>query len=221
MIFRHVTAIVLATAWLISAGCGAGPRMSARASREVIYSRPPAHAAASLEAPREAVAALQTCADRYAPHLSSDMYAILFDVEKNTSGQITAVKIKDSMLNGSDIEECLTGVLELMVVPGTATNTRHNVSTQSRSMIGVVQAAAAPIALLPIVLVAAGVTILVGVTIYVATQAIDAGSETARCREVKEKCIAHCSGPAGLPAPGGGRFRGCMRECMESQGCSF
>jgi hypothetical protein len=46
-------------------------------------------------------------------------------------------------------------------------------------------------------------------------------AERARCREVKEKCIGHCSGPAGLPAPGGGRFRGCMRECMELQGCSF
>lgn len=45
--------------------------------------------------------------------------------------------------------------------------------------------------------------------------------EAQRCREVKEKCIDHCSGPAGLPAPGGGRFRGCMRECMEAQGCSY
>lgn len=44
--------------------------------------------------------------------------------------------------------------------------------------------------------------------------------EAQRCREVKERCIDHCSGPAGLPAPGGGRFRGCMRECMEAQGCS-
>lgn len=42
-----------------------------------------------------------------------------------------------------------------------------------------------------------------------------------QCREAKEKCIDHCSGPAGLPAPGGGRFRACMRVCMESHGCSY
>jgi hypothetical protein len=80
---------------------------------------------------------------------------------------------------------------------------RRDVSSQSRSVMGVVQAAAAPIALTPIVLFAGSVTILIGVTIYVASEAVDAVSEAQRCRAVKEQCIIHCSGPAGLPAPGG------------------
>ena len=41
-----------------------------------------------------------------------------------------------------------------------------------------------------------------------------------RCRKVKEHCINYCS-EHGLPAPGGGRFRRCMRECMQRAGCYY
>lgn len=126
----------------------------------------------------------------------------------------------DFLIRGSALEACLAQALERMDLALNMLDAQR-VSPQSHASRGVVQVAAAPIALAPIVLVAAGVTILVGVTIYVATEAIDVASESNRCRQVKEKCIDHCSGLAGLPAPGGGRFRGCMRECMEAQGCSY
>ena len=192
-----VTRLLFALSWL---GCAAAP--ARYESAHVSPEEPQPYRGVSVEAPQETLAGLQVCVDRHAPRLPSEMYAILFDIQANSNGQIATVKIKDSMLNGVDIEGCLTEVLQRMVLPPAAT--RRNVSVQSRSMAGVVQAAAAPISLLPIALVAGGVTILVGVTIYVATEAVDAASESLRCREVKEKCIDHCSGPAGLPAPGGG-----------------
>ena len=37
-------------------------------------------------------------------------------------GKVTKVQIKDSMLGGSEIEACLTGALEQMAVPASATS---------------------------------------------------------------------------------------------------
>lgn len=221
MSYRSSRSAVLILLLLTCVACSSDPGARVRAVPDTVLPEPQSKMYGNAEVPRETAVALQRCADRHASRLSADSSAILFDVKVNSSGQTTAVNIKDSMVAGSDIERCLTDVLERMVVPGVAMTAGHDVSPVSRSMVGVIQVAVAPIALTPIVLVAAGVTILVGVTIYVATEAIDAARESQRCREVKDKCIDHCSGPAGLPAPGGGRFRQCMRECMQSHGCSF
>lgn len=123
--------------------------------------------------------------------MPGDSYAILYDIEATKVG-ITAVKVKDSMVAGSDLEACLTSALERMNVPATALN-GQSVSPPSRSMVGVVQAAAAPIALAPIVLVVGGVAILVGVTIYVATTdvTVDDVLDAARRRRPinKNRCL--------------------------------
>jgi hypothetical protein len=89
-------------------------------------------------------------------------------------------------------------------------------SPESRRYVGN-PAAAALVALGPIALAAAGITFIVVATVYVVTEA---DAEKERCKKVKEACIEHCT-KWGLPAPGGGRFRSCMRECMEREGCSF
>jgi hypothetical protein len=83
-----------------------------------------------------------------------------------------------------------------MAVPKVATNTQHGVTPQSRGMVGIIQAAAAPIAMLPIVLVAAGVTIVLGVTIYVATGGTDV-IDAARRRQPKptlNRCLHAAAG---------------------------
>jgi hypothetical protein len=212
---------------LLGFGCGSDP------GYELVYVRsspnisapedrpdlPRANVMASIEAPRKTVVALQQCAERYSSTSPQTSLAVLFDIEVTAEGKPNAVRIKDSMLDGNDLERCFAGELERMSMPSAAN--RRNVSSPSRSVVSVVQAAAAPIALAPIVLVAGTVTILLGITIYVASEAVDAVSEAQRCRAVKEQCINHCSGPAGLPAPGGGRFRRCMHDCMQAQGCSF
>jgi hypothetical protein len=185
-------------------------------SPEVLIPEQQSRRSSSPEAPRKTVVELQTCADRLAPGLSPEHYAVMVDIEVTKHGKPTAVKIKDSMLGGSPLEVCLTAALERMTVPATALNTQNG-APQSRSMVGVVQAAAAPIALLPIVIVSAGVTILVGVTIYVIAESL---TEKERCKQVKEFCISKCTDET-LPT---GTFNGdpffqCRRRCLEAANC--
>jgi hypothetical protein len=179
-------------------GCGSNPGDEPRASPQRIISGSQTSTLASAEAPRETVNELQVCVNRHAPGLSSDSYAILFDLEATKSGQVTAVKIKDSMVDGSDVEACITNVLKQMDA-SVATNMQHGATPQSRSVVGIVQAAAAPIALLPIALVAGGVTILLGVTIYVATGnvTVDDVLDAARRRRpkpTKNRCLDAAAG---------------------------
>ncbi len=89
----------------------------------------------------------------------------------------------------------------------------------SRADVGIVQAAAAPIAFLPIVLVAGGVTILVGVAVVVVAHAIDdVKAEKERCRQVNEACQIKCL-PTLKHSDFGNLFHRCMRQCREAAGC--
>ena len=166
----------------------------------------------SIEAPREVIAAMQLCADRFAPKLHGESFAVFFDVTVGATGN--TAKVKDSMLDGSPLEHCLATALERMDT-SVAVNLQPNVSPQSRSAVGVVQALAAPIALAPIALTAAGVTILIGVTIYVATGGLN---DSVHCREVKQDCIVTCNRK--LPTGDFGfRFWNCVNKCMRTAGC--
>ncbi len=169
-------------------GCASDPGYEYRPNPEVVVSEPQASAAQKPEAPGKTIAELQACADRYALRLSVDSAAIMYDIESSPY----SVKIKDSMINGSALEACLTRALEDMELTPNILDARR-VSPQSRSGLGVVQAVAAPIALLPIVLVAGGVTILVGVTIYVGAGAIDAVGKYRR-RPNKNRCLDAAAG---------------------------
>lgn len=150
----------------------------------------------SVEASPKLIAELQVCADRLAPTLpkTSDQYAVLYDL--TMTGETIIAKVKDSMIAGTELEKCLAKVLEGMNIPDSAMRTSR-VSSQSRSMVGVVQAAAAPIALLPIILVAGGFTILLGVTIYVAAEAVEDVIEAVRKnrpKPTKNRCLDAAAG---------------------------
>ncbi len=84
-VWRHAKPVVLAMVLLMVFGCGASPSVGDRANPAVVVSEPQTHTSASPEAPRATIVALQACADRYARRLSSDSYAILFDIEANTN----------------------------------------------------------------------------------------------------------------------------------------
>ena len=169
-------------------GCASDPGYEYRPSPEVVVSEPQPRATEPPAAPGKTIAELQACADRYALRLSVDSAAIRYDIEAKPY----SVKIKDSMMSGSALEACLTRALEDMELTPNILDAPR-VSPQSRSSLGVVQAAAAPIALLPIVLVAGGVTILVGVTIYVGAEAIDAVGKYRR-RPNKNRCLDAAAG---------------------------
>ena len=188
---KAISSLLAGALWSCSADPGYEPRHEPRESQPYV-TEDRLKPAPSLEAPRKTLGALQVCADRYAVRLSgkSDSYAVMVDLE--VAGDGATAKVKDSMIPGTELETCLTNVLERMDIPDSVART----SPQSRSMVGVVQAVAAPIALAPIVLVAGGVTILVGVTIYVAAGTLDA-TRVERCKlacdVVNRLCIARCT----------------------------
>ena len=194
------------------AGCASDPGYEYRPSPEVVASEPQPRSVAPPEAPGQTVADLQACADQYARRLSVDSASVVYDIEAKPF----SVKIKDSMIRGSELEACLTRALENMELTPNILNARR-ISPQSRSNLGIAQAAAAPIALAPIALVALGVTIIVAVTIYAATEA---ENERERCKKVLEFCIAKCTEET-LPT---GTFNGdpffqCRRRCLEAENC--
>jgi len=193
--------------------CGSDPGYEPRSSRQDIVVDDHPKAAVSVEAPRTTVDAMQICADRFAPKLRGESFAVLFDVNVGVNGN--TVKVKDSMLGGSPLESCLASAFERMEISDSIANMQQT-SASSRSMVGIVQAVAAPIALLPIALAAAGVTILVGATIHLATEAL---KERERCKKVKQGCIEDCSDDTlddGFHEP---MFTRCVRSCMEQANC--
>ena len=125
------------------------------------------------------------------------------------------------MISGSELEQCLTNALERIAVPDDVASTSH-VSPQSRSFLGVVQAAAAPIALLPIVLISGGITILVSVSIYVAEEVVEALRRKRRweneCQEELNKCLQTDLADEDGSVYGSHRCVMCWRECRNTKG---
>lgn len=151
---RLVSGLLMVALAACSADPGYEPRIEARESQPDITSDSlPRGTTKSIEAPHQLVVALQTCADKFAPRLpkSANHYAVQYHLDVDANG--TKANVKDSMIPGSDLESCLTKVFEGMDITESMVST-SSVSPASRSVVGVVQAAAAPIALLPIILVA-------------------------------------------------------------------
>ncbi len=177
---RVVSSVIAISLCACSADPGYEPRYEPQ--ERLVEAQPepqPQTTTSSIEAPSKLVSALQLCADRFAPKLpkTAEHYAIMYDV--NVDGNGITAKVKDSQITGTELESCLTKVLERMEITESMVSTSR-VSPKSRSVVGVVQAAAAPIALLPIILVAGGFTILLGVTIYVAVEAVEDVIEAVR-----------------------------------------
>jgi hypothetical protein len=132
------------------------------------------------------------------------------------------VKLHGATVRDGSLEACFKRALEAMVVPDEALRMRavRPVSggesmLWSRGDVGIVQAAAAPIALAPILIPALGVTIIVAISLDIirkATSGVD-------CKQVKQECIEYCSDVT-LPTPDfGWKFQKCKNECIEGRGC--
>lgn len=197
---KVVSCVVAIALCACSADPGYEPRYEPRESLLVtsdVRPEPPQTATKAIEAPQKLVASLQLCADRFAPRLagkSETHYAVKYDLNIDDNG--TSVKVNDSMIPGTELEACLTNVLENLEIHNSVSSI-SKMSPKSRSLVGVVQAAAAPIALLPIVLVAGGFTILLGVTLYVVAEAVEDVIEAIRKyrpKPTKNRCLDAAAG---------------------------
>ncbi|MDC3962304.1 hypothetical protein [Polyangium jinanense] len=183
--------------------------------------------------PASTVARLTECAEQGAGRLTDTHYAIMFDVAVKEDGEIHEAKIRESLIGDREIESCMTQALLAMSLPGvvtplrpSATVSRGTMSPDARVPMGNVLVLPVAVNLVPIVLVAAGVTIVVAVTVHaisgLATRddATDEEAEKERCKKVLEKCIEKCTREA-IPSgsPSGDPFFKCRRQCLQAENC--
>ena len=189
---RVVSGLVAISLAACSADPGYEPRYEPQERPLEAQPEPPQVTTRSIEASPKLVSALQLCADKFALRLpkSAEHYAIMYDVKMDGNG--TTAKVKDSMFAGTELEACLTSVLEGMEVPDSVMSTSQ-VSPNSRSLNGTAWALAGPVSLLPIILVAFGYTIVIGVTIYVAVEIVEAAKKW-RPKPTKNRCLDAAAG---------------------------
>jgi hypothetical protein len=174
---------------------------------------------------------LTACVERGVGRLSDSHYAIMFDVRADDDGDVRSVEIHDSILPDRAMESCMRRALQGMTVPSSIRAMRSSrsdgegvVAPGSRALVGnPLVLGGATVALGPVVIVAAGVTVLVAVTIYLVSEMSKpsdmADEEYERCHKVKDACQRECAHLMGVKKWHGDRYHKCVRECLEAENC--
>jgi hypothetical protein len=180
--------------------------------------------------PDATVAELRACAEKSKARLKESTYAFQFTVEVTEDGHAGRVRLKDSSPSDGEMESCMIGVLKDMQVPPSVVQAltpqaeAEAVSPGSRGLVGNPLAGGLIfVELVPVLVVAAGVTVIVGLSVYLAKEAIEAARwsrykscsdqhdrDRERCRKVrKATCwesamerLAYCNkhkGETGFP----------------------
>jgi len=183
--------------------------------------------------PAMTVERLQECATVYADQLDVDGSEFRYQININENGQKVNVTSAGIPAIAGNFAACTRIVLQDMAIPNWVLNMRRSpqlgISTGNTlptpALLGSATAVETVVDFGRLVVRAGGTTILLTITIGLAISGAmdiaEALDELERCKKVKERCLARSSVPAGLLGPRGGKFRRCMRECMESQGCLF
>jgi hypothetical protein len=208
---------------LIAAGCGASGPLT------------PIEPGTSEDPLAEStVSSLTECAKAWPGDLKAPSYKLRFNVTVNKHGGVSDVHPEGSGLDGSDVEKCMIGALRNMSVPPfvyrrmSSERASQRVSggaltPESRALAGnVLVAAGVVVELVPIVITAAGVTIIVAIAIDLVSEMAKpkdmADEEYERCQKVYEACYVKCSS-AGGRSKYYGSFDLCMKECKDAEGC--
>jgi hypothetical protein len=175
------------------------------AGSQVVEASP--HGGEGPSIPDATISALRACAEQGRARLKETSYAFQFAVEVTEDGHADRVRLKDSFPSDDGMEGCIARALEDMPVPLSVVQalTQQAVSPQSRGLMGNPLAAllGGAISFVPALVTAAGVTIVVGVTIYLSKEAIkeiERYKHDIDCKRVKQDCIVQCSQTA-LPTP--------------------
>ncbi|MDC3983800.1 hypothetical protein KEG57_25045 [Polyangium jinanense] len=127
----------------------------------------------------------------------------MFDVDVTADGQVDKATVRESMIGDREIVSCMEDALHGMSLPGVVASLRSSgpvygdsVSPEGRAPMGhpaaAAAAAGAAVNLIPIVLIAGGVTILVAVTAHVAEEVVEEVGEAIeaarRRRAVEQMC---------------------------------
>jgi hypothetical protein len=195
-VLRTITRLTLAAGLALCLSLAFTP-LGCGASQGVEASR---HGGEGPGVPDATVSALRACADQGKDRFKETTYALHFDVEVTEDGHVDRVKRKESLPAERAMESCMADAIEGMRVPLFVVQalTPHAeaeaVSPASRGLIGnpLLLAAAAVVELVPVLVVAAGVTVIVGVSIYASEEIIETVKRRNRrmekCKDMFEVC---------------------------------
>jgi hypothetical protein len=149
---------------------------------------------------------------------------IYFEADVDEDGRVGRVEIRDSAIGDRGIESCMVGVLEAMLVPRYILRgmlASGSVSPASRGMVGNALVVGAAVNLVPIVIVAAGVTIVVAITFHgaeVVAEAISKKKEEA-CMRLNIACLENPDQPEWNRELYGGKkdCLSCYRRCINEK----
>jgi hypothetical protein len=188
-VLRTITRLTLAAGLALCLGLAFVP-VSCGGSRGFEAS---SHGGDGPTIPDATVAELRACAEKSKGRLKETTYAFQFAVEVTEDGHAGRVRLKDSSPSDGEMESCMPDVLKDMPVPPAAVQAltppaeAEAVLPESRGLVGnPLLAAAAVVELIPIALVAASVTVIVGVTIYASNEAV---KKVRRKRRINAKCL--------------------------------
>jgi len=202
-------------------GCGSAQEEPIHAHHEPVLPNA-TESARNVEVPEVTVRAMKACVDAVKIPRTETSHAFQYNLQVNERGNVSKVHLQDATTRESSLEACFKQALEAMVVPDEALRMRvvrpvsggENMSS-IRGDLSVVQAAAAPIALAPILIPALGVTIIVAISLDIIRKATSGRD----CKEVKEQCIEYCSETTLPTGDYGWKFQKCKNECLERHGC--
>ncbi|MDI3283847.1 hypothetical protein [Polyangium sp. 15x6] len=202
-------------------GCGSGPMGNPRPSHHGSGDGP--------SVPAATVSELEACAEHGAGRLKGTHYAILFDVDVMESGEVRAAKIRESEIGDREMEACMEHALQAMSLPGVVTPLRSSapegvmLSPHARGALGNVMVLGPAVSLVPVLIVAAGVTIIVVVTVHAVEETAEAAGRRRdierMCKREEVKCLEY------RPQPEWNRKRfgdwkqcgDCYSECLRDR----
>jgi hypothetical protein len=145
--------------------------------------------------PDATVSALRACVEQGKARLKESGHAFQFDVEVTESGHSDRVKVKGSYPSDHGMESCMAGALEGLSVPPFVVQAllADADPPPSRGSMGFVMVLAGGVALVPVFITAAGVTVIVGVTIYLSKEVTETIKRRRRSREQCLKMYIDCT----------------------------
>lgn len=173
--------------------------------------------------PEAVVEQLRGCVKQHASDLRTYSHETKFDLTVNNDGAVKGIKIRSSTLHHEAMESCLTGALAGLSIPPSMFPVRASSEPFSggesmrdmRGPLGIAQAAGGLVALGPLILIAAGVTLGVYVAVVVTEETIEAVRRTQKLESMCQALLNQCLGDKWLPP---GHDFGTEKDCGSCYG---
>lgn len=216
--FSTLAAAALTLA-LVPLGCGAAqeeyPRMS-----------PPQEETSSAAdvwvMPETVVEQLRGCVKEHASELRTYSHETKFDVTVTNDGAISGIKLRSSTLHHEAIESCMSHAIAGLSIPPSMLPVRSSSEPFSggesmrdkRGPLGIAQALGGLVALGPVIVVAAGVTLGVFIAVAVTEETIDIVKRTKKLEKWCDALTVECLATMRLPP---GSIFGTHKDCGSCQ----